>query len=195
MSDDRPTADLATRAATGDKQAWDALVDRYAPLVWSICRSHRLGDADAGHVGRAVWMQLVGQLGMVRDPTALACWLAAVTARECSRARRAAREPQTSGQALDARTIPDEQAGQAGLAEQEVREVLLREALTCLPPRCQQLITMLTEDPPVPYAQISTTLGIPVDSIGPARGRCLDQLRRDPAIAALINLAPPRLPG
>ena len=182
MSDDRPTADLATRAATGDKQAWDALVDRYAPLVWSICRSHRLGDADAGHVGQAVWMQLVGQLGMVRDPTALACWLAAVTARECSRARRAAREPQTSGQALDA-------------TEQEVREALLREALTCLPPRCQQLITMLTEDPPVPYAQISTTLGIPVDSIGPARGRCLDQLRRDPAIAALINLAPPRLPG
>ena len=192
MSDDRPAADLVTRAATGDKQAWDALVDRYAPLVWSICRRHGLGDADAGHVGQAVWAQLVGQLGMVRDPAALACWLAAATARECSRAGRAAREPQPSGQARDARSIPDEQAG---MAEQEVREALLREALTCLPPRCRQLITMLTEDPPVPYAQISTTLGIPVDSIGPARGRCLDKLRRDPAIAALINLAPPRSPG
>jgi hypothetical protein len=46
---------------------------------------------------------------------------------------------------------------------------------------------MLTEDPPVPYAQISASLNIPVGSIGPRRGRCLDKLRRDPVIAALIN--------
>ena len=46
---------------------------------------------------------------------------------------------------------------------------------------------MLAEDPPVPYAQISAELGIPAGSIGPRRGRCLDKLRRDPAIAALIN--------
>jgi RNA polymerase sigma factor (sigma-70 family) len=184
MSDDLPAADLAARAATGDKQAWDTLVDRYAPLVWSICRSHHLGDADARHVGQAVWAQLVSELGTVRDPATLARWLAATTARECGRARRAAREPRTSGQALDAAGIPD---GQDGMAEQEVRQLILREALTCLPPCYQQLITMLTEDPPVPYAQISAALGIPVDSIGPARGYCLDTLRRDPAIAALIN--------
>jgi hypothetical protein len=39
----------------------------------------------------------------------------------------------------------------------------------------------------VPYAQISARLGIPVGSIGPCRGRCLDKLRRHPAVAALIN--------
>jgi DNA-directed RNA polymerase specialized sigma24 family protein len=39
----------------------------------------------------------------------------------------------------------------------------------------------------VPYAQISARLGIPVGSIGPTRRRCLDSLRRHPAIAALIN--------
>ena len=37
------------------------------------------------------------------------------------------------------------------------------------------------------YAQISTRLGIPEGSIGPSRARCLDKLRRHPAIAALIN--------
>ena len=46
---------------------------------------------------------------------------------------------------------------------------------------------MLVADPPVPYAEISATLGIPVESIGPDRDRCLEMLRRDPAIAALIN--------
>jgi hypothetical protein len=30
-------------------------------------------------------------------------------------------------------------------------------------------------------------LGIPIGSIGPFRNRCLDKLRRSPAIAALIN--------
>ena len=28
---------LVTRARNGDRQAWDALVERYAPLIWSIC--------------------------------------------------------------------------------------------------------------------------------------------------------------
>jgi len=45
---------------------------------------------------------------------------------------------------------------------------------------------VLTEDPPVPYAQISARLGIPIGSIGPSRRRCLDRLRRDPAITALL---------
>ena len=39
----------------------------------------------------------------------------------------------------------------------------------------------------MPYAEISARLGIPVGSIGPRRGRCLEKLRRYPAIAALIN--------
>jgi hypothetical protein len=45
------------------------------------------------------------------------------------------------------------------------------------------LIALLTEDPPVPDAQISARLGIPVGSIGPYRGRCLNKLRRHPAVA------------
>jgi hypothetical protein len=51
----------------------------------------------------------------------------------------------------------------------------------------QQLIAMLITDPPVPYTEISARLGIPVGSIGPKRSRCLDKLRRDPAISALIS--------
>ena len=63
----------------------------------------------------------------------------------------------------------------------------LREAFAHLPPCCQQLIALLIKDPPVPYAQISTRLGIPIGSIGPNRRGCLDKLRHHPAIAALIN--------
>jgi DNA-directed RNA polymerase specialized sigma subunit len=56
VSDDPSVTDLVTRAANGDQQAWDALVERYAPLVWSICRRHRLADAEADDVGQSVWL-------------------------------------------------------------------------------------------------------------------------------------------
>lgn len=38
MNDNLSVTDLVTRARNGDKQAWDGLVEGYAPLVWSICR-------------------------------------------------------------------------------------------------------------------------------------------------------------
>jgi RNA polymerase sigma factor (sigma-70 family) len=185
MSDDLSITDLVTCAAHGDEQAWDALVERYAPLVWSICRRYRLSDADTHDVSQSVWLGLVSHLGKLRDPAALPGWLATTTRRECGKVRLAA---QAARYGLDAEAIPDEQTG---MAEQELllaeRHAALREALTRLPPSCQRLIALLTEDPPVPYAQISARLGIPVGSIGPCRSRCLDKLRRNPAIAALIN--------
>jgi DNA-directed RNA polymerase specialized sigma24 family protein len=67
------------------------------------------------------------------------------------------------------------------------RHAALREAFSHLPPGCQRLIALLIQDPPLPDAEISARLGIPAGSIGPIRGRCLDKLRRFPAIAALIN--------
>jgi hypothetical protein len=65
-----PVTDLVARAASGEKQAWDALVERYSPLIWSICLGHRLGDADADAVGLRVWRQLVHRLDEVPDPGA-----------------------------------------------------------------------------------------------------------------------------
>ncbi len=188
MTTDQPVTDLVTQARNGDKQAWDALVERYAPLIWSICRQHRLDGADAEDVGQSVWLLLVDHLGNLRDPAALPGWLATTTRRECGRVLRAARGPLTGGHVPDWETLPGEQAT---TADQELltaeRHAALRQALLELPPGCQPLIALLTADPPVPYAQISARLGIPVGSIGPTRRRCLDKLRRHPAIAALIN--------
>jgi RNA polymerase sigma factor (sigma-70 family) len=186
IHDDPVVTDLVTRARNGDKQAWDALVERCAPLIWSICARYRLGGADADDVGQSVWLQLVDHLDTLRDPAAPPGWLATTTQRECARVLRAARGPHAAGYALDAETIPDDQAQ---TAEQQVlaaeRHAALREAFLHLPPCCQQLIALLIQDQPVPYTTISARLGISVGSIGPNRGRCLNRLRRYPAIAAV----------
>jgi RNA polymerase sigma factor (sigma-70 family) len=186
MRDDPFVADLVTRARKGDQQAWDVLVERYSPLIWSICRHYRLSRADAEDVGQRTWLQLVNHLGAIREPAALPGWLTTTTRRECNQIVHAARGRQ-AGQLLD-ENIPDKQIR---TAEQELlaaeRHAALREAFTCLSPSRQQLMAMLIEDPPLPYTEISAKLGIPVSSIGPTRRRCLDQIRHHPAIAALIE--------
>src|SRR5271167_5206619 len=91
---------LVTGAGNGDQQAWDELVERYAPLIWSICRRYRLAAADAEDAAQTVWLKLVDQLDKIRDPAALPGWLATTTRRECGRIARAAWRPCDAGYAL-----------------------------------------------------------------------------------------------
>jgi RNA polymerase sigma factor (sigma-70 family) len=187
-SDDPPVSDLVIRAKQGDQLAWNALVERYSPLVWSICRRYRLSPADAEDVFQTVWLCLVNQLDNVRDPAALWGWLSTTTRRECSRAWRASGRHLAAEQAHDFECIPDQLTETAEhkllLAE---RTAAFREAFTRLPAGCQRLVALLIADPPLPYAEISSKLGTSTGSIGPGRQRCLDKLRRDPAIAALLD--------
>ena len=188
VSGTRSVTALVTSARNGDKQAWDELFERYAPLIWSICRRYRLSQMDADDVGQNVWLQLVGQLAAIREPAALPGWLATTTRRECCRVLRRTRQQPAPDHWPDDAVIADTMTGtvESELLRTE-RSAALREALTQLPPDSRRLIALLIQDPPVPYAEISVKLGIPVGSIGPHRARCLQKLRRHPAIVALIN--------
>ena len=184
-----PVTDLVMSARNGEKQAWDELVERYAPLIWSICRRYRLVGADAEDVGQMVWLHLVDQLDNLRDPAALpGGWPPPPGGNVSGSCRPPARLPQATGPLTDTDNMPDPEAV---CAEHELllaeRNAALREAFCDLPPGCQQLMTLLTADPPVPYAEISARLGIPVGSIGPSRSRCLARLRRHPAIAVFFD--------
>jgi RNA polymerase sigma factor (sigma-70 family) len=187
-SDNPQVIKLVIGARKGDQQAWNALVERYSPLIWSICRRYRLSQADAEDVSQTVWTRLVDQLDSLCQPAALAGWLSTTTRRECSRVWRANCRHFAAEQVPDFERISDELTEAVDhellLAE---RNAALREAFTRLPPGCQRLLTLLIADPPMPYTEISDRLGKPAGSIGPNRSRCLDRLRRDPVIAALID--------
>ncbi len=104
---DGPDGLISQLTAKVIEQAWDELVEGYAPLIWSICRRYRLCRAYADDVGRSVWLKLVGQLASLRDPAALPGWPATTTQRECGRVLRAARKQEAPGHWLDAADIPD----------------------------------------------------------------------------------------
>jgi RNA polymerase sigma factor (sigma-70 family) len=175
--DDPAAAALCTRAAAGDQGAWDDIVERYAPMVWSICTKFRLSDRDLEDVAQNVWLLLVEQLGRLPEPAALAGWLAATTRRECLRVATASRRPEPPDTAVTGEEVI--------MAE---RNAALRAALAELPASCQPLMDMLVSDPPYSYAAISTALGIPVESIGLLRARCLERIRESSALLGLAEV-------
>jgi RNA polymerase sigma factor (sigma-70 family) len=184
MRDDPTLVALVERACAGEQAAWDALVDRYAPLVYGICRRYRLQDADTEDAGAAVWLRLVERLATIREPAALPGWITTTTRNECLRVLRA--QQRTVPAAPDER-LPDDHPGFDEWLLSQERAVVLRAAFASLSQRCRHLLGLLFADPPTPYSEVSAELGIAVGAIGPNRQRCLDRLRRDPAMASLLD--------
>jgi RNA polymerase sigma factor (sigma-70 family) len=171
-------ADLVRRAVDGDRAAWERLIDQYSRLIWSITVEFKLVESDAADVVQTTWLRLLEHIDRIQYPDRVGSWLAATARNECLRSL-AARKRVVLGHddefehaagfahapEIDERLIADERAQ------------VVRDALSRLPRRWQRLLEMLMADPPVPYTEISDQLGLPVGSIGPTRGRCLDRLR------------------
>lgn len=186
---DPATDTLVAAAASGDERAWDDLVRRYTPLVFSVIRSYGMGRADAADVNQTVWLRLVENLTRLREPKALAGWLATTTRRECFRTLRASRRTQpfdpyddSLGSHVDASMLVDTATPDENLLRAE-RYQALREGFAQLSPRCQELLSLLVGDPPASYRQIGERMDMPIGSIGPTQARCLQKLRDCPALA------------
>lgn len=187
MRDDPTVVALVTRAAGGDPTAWEAIVERYGPLVWSICTRFQLSNHDREDVGQNLWLLLVEHLGKPREPASLPGWIATTTYRECLRVVTAERKSECLGTGLiDALQFVDNTTIDEAILMAE-RNAALRAAFAELPSRCRRLLAMLTSDPPFSYAEVSVTLQVPMGSIGPQRARCLERLRKSSALAGLSD--------
>jgi RNA polymerase sigma factor (sigma-70 family) len=172
----RSDAELVAACLEGSAEAWEALVEKYASLVWSAPRRYRLPEEDAADIFQAVFADLIQELPRLRNPDALPGWLARVAVHKCyQRKMRAGREETAASDGLDRLAAPL----QTPDAQIEIlqREQRIREAVSRLPERCRQLVRMLFyEDPPLPYAEVAKRLGLAVGSIGLTRSRCLKKL-------------------
>lgn len=183
--DNTLVATLFQAAANGDSQAWDALVQRFSGLVWSITRAHRLNTANAADVNQTVWLRLVENLDRIRQPDRVGAWLAAVTRHECLRViRKTGREIPTAS--------PEPAAHQPAhdidthLLDHE-RHAALLHAIERLPPQWRTLTRLLMADPPPSYQEIAAGLGIPIGTIGPTRQRILQRLRTTPELTDITT--------
>jgi RNA polymerase sigma factor (sigma-70 family) len=169
---------LVKRASAGDQWAWGQLVDRYARLVWALTREFKLDESDAADVSQATWLRLFEHIDRLDHPERVGSWLAATARNECLRSL-ATRKRLVLVQdevMLKADVASGSEIDERLLAEERVQDV--RKALSHLPWRWQRLLELLMADPPASYAEISSQLELPIGSIGPTRGRCLEMLRR-----------------
>lgn len=176
MSDD-DISGLVKRASNGDQTAWDALVDRYTNLLWSVARGYRLERADAADVIQVAWLRLVEHLPRLRDPERVGAWLATTVRRECLQviATRKRRGGPVDDEILTA--LPDDAAPVDARLLADERDRQLWQVFAGMPERCQRLLRILMADPPPSYQDVAETLTMPVGSIGPTRARCLERLR------------------
>ena len=168
---------LLSRAAAGESEAWDRLIDRYSGMVMSVARGHGLNSSDAADVSQTVWLRLVEHLSRIENPDRVGGWLAVTTQRESRRFRRHAQRsvPVDDDCALEPRW-PAPGPDSAILAFERDRRVAA--ACAQLAPRCRNMLAMLFDEEPPTYKELSAALDMPAGSIGPTRMRCLDCLRR-----------------
>jgi RNA polymerase sigma factor (sigma-70 family) len=193
--DSAATTVLIHRAAEGDQAAWNAIVDEYAGLVWSVVRGYRLGEAQAADAVQTTWLRLVEHLSAIREPERVAGWLRTTARRVCLEAIRASgREHLVADHREDACATSGvwgegQDDGPETSALRQDQQALVRRAVATLPERHQVLLGLLAADPPVSYEEVSERLDMPIGSIGPTRARILSRLRSALEAADVRDLA------
>jgi RNA polymerase sigma factor (sigma-70 family) len=176
--------DAFTRYRAGERGALDELVAAVTPLLWRTVRETGLDAQSSEDVVQTVWLTLLRSTDSVRDPHAVVKWLLTATRREAWRvSRRVHDDTVRHGGTLDdgseePRHLP---ARRDPLPEDVVfrdeRQRCLWDHVQGLSPRCRQLMCVIAFADRPDYALIAESLGMPVGSIGPTRGRCLAKLR------------------
>jgi RNA polymerase sigma factor (sigma-70 family) len=177
---ERELVELVTAVRRGDNAAWTQLIERFDRMLRGIARSYRLSAADVDDVVQATWIRLHQHIDSVREPAAIAGWLATTTRRESLRMLQVHMREQPSA---------DPELGEGACQDRPERELLASEervvlgrARATLPDRQRRRMLMLATDPDVDYRHISAKLAMPIGSIGPIRARGLARLGRHPEL-------------
>src|SRR5580692_6980063 len=78
-------AELVRRAAEGDREAWERLIDQYSRLIWSITVDFKLPESDAADVVQTTWLRLLEHIDRIEHPERIGSWLATTARHECLR--------------------------------------------------------------------------------------------------------------
>jgi RNA polymerase sigma factor (sigma-70 family) len=174
---------LASRAARmfaafqgGDETTMSDLVGLLTPILWHTVRAQRLDHQSAEDVIQTTWLALVRNSTSIAQPQAVLQWLLVTARREAWRVtKRDDRVDPTDFDADDLETAPDD--APEDLVLRQDNDVRLWQHIAQLPERCRALLRVIAFADRPDYAAVAESLGMPIGSIGPTRGRCLAKLR------------------
>jgi RNA polymerase sigma factor (sigma-70 family) len=174
-----PDERLVRECCKGSQDAWSALIEKYKNLIFSIPIKFGLSREDSADVFQAVCVELLAGLPKLREAKALPKWLMQTTYHQCLRWKKDRLNLLDDPRAIEKRLEADPKELPEEMFNQIQREQSVREAISALPARCNQMVGMLFfEDPPRPYEEVAKQLQLATGSIGFIRGRCLKKLRQ-----------------
>lgn len=175
------TASLGAQAASaftayrdGDRGQLRALVTLLTPLLWHTARAQNATKEVAEDAIQTAWLRLVDAADTITDPRGVVSWLVITVKRESWRLLRLAGRDVTSELGVP-ETVDETTPEDVAITSHEER--LLWTHVNHLPERCRMLLRVIAFAAVPDYAGVASSLGMPVGSIGPTRGRCLAKLR------------------
>jgi RNA polymerase sigma factor (sigma-70 family) len=160
----------------GDHAALDDLVRALTPVLWHVVRSYGLERDQAEDVVQTAWLTLVRRHESITDPQAVAAWLTTTARREAWRVSRVGNRAVPLGDEVIEARVPHQKAAETEVIVADEQDRLWA-CVSQLSDRCQRLLRIVAFDDRPDYAGIAAELKMPIGSIGPTRGRCLDKLK------------------
>jgi RNA polymerase sigma factor (sigma-70 family) len=167
-----------TRWREGGEEGLTDLVRLLSPVLWQVVRATGLDRDRAEDVVQTTWIALVDHADSITSPQGISAWLCTSARREAWRAGKLANRERPVEDELLAHGLPDHESPERQVLLDDEAD-LVRQCLDRLPERCQKLLRIVAAGPRPNYTDVAKTLGMPVGSIGPTRGRCLDKLRQE----------------
>lgn len=164
------------KIASGDAAAWENIVRKYQSLVYTVALRSGLSRADAADCFQHTWLALWENRQRIANPSRISAWLTTTAKREALRLLRLRTlngQQRVGDHHVDGNPLPDEEIlSLERLAHLEI-------GMQQLGPQCRKLMELMFFEPEeTTYKEIAEKLGVAVNSLGPLRKRCMENLKK-----------------
>jgi RNA polymerase sigma-70 factor (ECF subfamily) len=165
-----PDAEVVRRVLAGEREAYAVLVARYLPIVKAFLSGRGVRRTDLDDAAQAAFVITFEQLGRLRRPERVSCYLLTVAARQVRRRRRAT---------VSLHDVPEpaESKPEQPAPGEDCAAAL--EAAVARLPQAMQAALGLKYHEGLPVAEIARRLGQSVGSVTKTLSRAYARLRSD----------------
>ncbi|MDQ6786925.1 MAG: sigma-70 family RNA polymerase sigma factor [Acidobacteriota bacterium] len=176
-------AELVRACRRGDQAAWNALVERYQRLIFTVPRRAGLSEEQSADVFQEVFLTLFEKLDEIREPEKIRSWIV-TTAKfktwSAVRGEKGFYAPDTEEEMeREMASLADEAPLADALLIELEEQHQIRTALGELEERCRKILSLIyLTEPAASYAEVAKIIGVGETSISPLRARCLQKLAK-----------------
>lgn len=173
--------DLIAACLHGEEAAWDVLVTRYAPLVYTIIEDSDLDLSISAAIFHNVWLSFLRQLDEYGSQDSVATWLASITRQEIGKMTDESDPEEETGDSIPANgsSFDEPPSPVSDIAARYDRYEITRQAMHSLDDQSRTLLNLLYRNSnDLTDQEIAERLDIPVEDIAKLRISGFEKLRQ-----------------